>query len=124
MRTNKHCPRYRENTDSQPEGVDMEKSVGKPSTSEVSGQGKLKPIKSSKAAPKSAIKVTVDATPKGDSKTGGLPLKFRYGIPAGAMSDTPGSEAPGSSEQAAVSDIDTGTKTQSKIDQQQFCVGT
>ncbi|KAJ0235844.1 Transcription initiation factor TFIID subunit 1 [Hirschfeldia incana] len=116
MRTNKHCPRYRENTDSQPEGVDMEKSVGKPSTSEVSGQGKLKPIKSSKAASKSATKVTVDATPKGDnstSKTGGLPLKFRYGIPSGAMSDTPGSEAPGSSEQAAVSD--TGTKTTSKI---------
>ncbi|CDY44660.1 BnaA08g06800D [Brassica napus] len=104
MRTNKHCPRYRENTDPQPEGVDMEKSVGKPSTSELSGQAKIKPIKSSKAAPKSAIKVTVDATPKGDSstsKTGGLPLKFRYGIPAGAMSDTPGSEAPGSSEQAA-----------------------
>ncbi|WZZ08615.1 hypothetical protein YC2023_094536 [Brassica napus] len=118
MRTNKHCPRYRENTDPQPEGVDMEKSVGKPSTSELSGQAKIKPIKSSKAAPKSAIKVTVDATPKGDSstsKTGGLPLKFRYGIPAGAMSDTPGSEAPGSSEQAAVSDIDTGTKTTSKI---------
>ncbi|KAJ4867252.1 Transcription initiation factor TFIID subunit 1 [Raphanus sativus] len=118
MRTNKHCPRYRENTDSQPEGVDMEKSVGKPSTSEVSGQTKLKPIKGSKAASKSAVKVSVDTTPKGDnstSKTGGLPLKFRYGIPTGAMSDTPGSEAPGSSEQAAVSDIDTGTKTTSKI---------
>lgn len=119
MRTNKHCPRYRENTESQPEGMDMEKSVGKPSSSELSGQTKkLKPIKNRKVAPKSAIKVSVDETPKGDnssSKTGTLPLRFRYGIPAGGMSDNPGSEAPGSTEQATVSDIDTRTKSTSKI---------
>ncbi|CAN8290270.1 unnamed protein product [Cochlearia groenlandica] len=121
MRTNKHCPRYRENTESQPEGIDMEKSVGKPSSSELSGQAKIKPIKptkNSKAASKSALKVSVDESLKGDnstSKSGALPLKFRYGIPAGDMSDKPGSEAPGSSVQAAVSDIDTGTKFTSKI---------
>uniref|UniRef100_A0A1J3GLH2 Transcription initiation factor TFIID subunit 1 n=1 Tax=Noccaea caerulescens TaxID=107243 RepID=A0A1J3GLH2_NOCCA len=119
MRTNKHCPRYRENTESQPEGMDMEKSVGKPSSSELSGQTKkLKPIKNRKVAPKSAIKVSVDETPKGDnssSKTGTLPLRFRYGIPAGGMSDNPGSEAPGSTEQATVSDIDSRTKSTSKI---------
>ncbi|EOA39475.1 hypothetical protein CARUB_v10008072mg [Capsella rubella] len=116
MRTNKHCPRYRENTESQPEGIDMEKSAGKPSSSEQSGQPKLKPIKNSKAAPKSAMKTSVDE--KGDkltAKTGGLPLKFRYGIPTGELSDKPASEAPGTSEQAVVSDIDTGTKSTSKI---------
>ncbi|XP_010499826.1 PREDICTED: transcription initiation factor TFIID subunit 1-like isoform X3 [Camelina sativa] len=117
MRTNKHCPRYRENTDSQPEGLNMEKSAGKPSTSELSGQPKLKPIKNSKAATKSTKK-TSDEVPKGDNltvKTGGLPMKFRYGIPTGELSDKPVSEAPGSSEQAVVSDIDTGTKSTSKI---------
>ncbi|XP_024009212.1 transcription initiation factor TFIID subunit 1 [Eutrema salsugineum] len=118
MRTNKHCPRYRENTESQPEGIDMEKSAGKPSSSEVSGPAKLKPIKNSKAAPKSAVKVPVDEAPKGEnstSKTGVLPLRFRYGIPAGAMSDKSGLEAPESSEQAPVSDIDIGTKPTPKI---------
>jgi len=118
MRTNKHCPRYRENTESQPEGIDMDKSAGKPSSSEPSGLPKLKPIKNSKAAPKSAMKTSVDEALKGDklsSKTGGLPLKFRYGIPAGDLSDKPVSEAPGSSEQAVVSDIDTGIKSTSKI---------
>lgn len=118
MRTNKHCPRYRENTESQPEGIDMEKSAGKPSSSELSGQPKLKPIKNSKAAPKSAMKTSVNEAPKGDNltlKTGVLPLKFRYGIPTGELSDKPVSEAPGSSEQAVVSDIDTGTKSTSKI---------
>ncbi|KAL1212995.1 Transcription initiation factor TFIID subunit 1 [Cardamine amara subsp. amara] len=118
MRTNKHCPRYRENTESQPDGIDMEKSAGKPSSSELSGQAKMKPIKNSKAASKSAMKTSVDEASKGENstfKTGGLPLKFRYGIPAGDLSDKPVSEAPGSSEQAAVSDRDTGTKSTSKI---------
>lgn len=96
----------------------MDKSAGKPSSSEPSGLPKLKPIKNSKAAPKSAMKTSVDEALKGDklsSKTGGLPLKFRYGIPAGDLSDKPVSEAPGSSEQAVVSDIDTGIKSTSKI---------
>ncbi|CAH8254309.1 unnamed protein product [Arabidopsis lyrata] len=118
MRTNKHCPRYRENTESQPEGIDVDKSAGKPSSSEPSGLPKLKPIKNSKAAPKSAMKTSVDEALKGDnstSKTGGLPLKFRYGIPVGDLSDKPVSEAPGSSEQAVVSDIDIGTKSTSRI---------
>ncbi|CAE5959072.1 unnamed protein product [Arabidopsis arenosa] len=118
MRTNKHCPRYRENTESQTEGIDMDKSAGKPSSSEPSGLPKLKPIKNSKAAPKSAMKTSVDEALKGDnstSKTGGLPLKFRYGIPTGDLSDKPVSEAPGTSEQAVVSDIDIGTKSTSRI---------
>lgn len=67
MKTNKHCPKYRENTESHSEGIDTKKSTGKPSSSYLSGQVKLKPINNKKPVPKSATKVSVDEAPKGDN---------------------------------------------------------
>ncbi|CAN6925489.1 unnamed protein product [Brassica oleracea] len=97
MKTNKHCPKYRATTEPQPEGIYVKKSSGTPSSSDLSGQVKLEPIKSKKAAPKSPTKVSVDEAPKGDnptSKTGGLTLRFKCAIPAGGRLDKPGSETP------------------------------
>jgi len=68
MKTNKHCPKYRRNTESQPESMDMKKSTGKPSSSDLSGQVWLTPIENKKPAPKSATKFSVkEATKVGDS---------------------------------------------------------
>ncbi|XP_010535990.1 PREDICTED: transcription initiation factor TFIID subunit 1 isoform X2 [Tarenaya hassleriana] len=118
MRTNKHCPKYRENTESQHEDMDMEKSAGKPNVSDISGQTKTKPVKS-KPASKSIMKVPLAEAPEGEtstSKTKGLPLRFRYGGPAGGgLVDIPVPEAPGSSDLAAASDLETVTKSASRI---------
>ncbi|KAF8046085.1 hypothetical protein N665_4038s0001, partial [Sinapis alba] len=100
MKTNKHCPKYRATTESHPEGIYVKKSSGTPSSSDLSGQVKLEPIKNKKTAPKSPKKVSVDEAPKGDnstSKTGGLTLRIKCGIPGGGMLDQPGSETPGRS---------------------------
>ncbi|KAL0690634.1 hypothetical protein Bca4012_090313 [Brassica carinata] len=97
MKTNKHCPKYRATTEPQPEGIYVKKSSETPSSSDLSGQVKLEPIKSKKTAPKSPTKVSVDEAPKGDnptSKTGGLTLRFKCAIPAGGRLDKPGSETP------------------------------
>ncbi|ANM65625.1 histone acetyltransferase of the TAFII250 family 2 [Arabidopsis thaliana] len=93
MKTNKHCPKYRRNTESQPESMDMKKSTGKPSSSDLSGEVWLTPIDNKKPAPKSATKISVnEATKVGDST----------------------SKTPGSSDVAAVSEIDSGTKLTSR----------
>ncbi|KAG7631784.1 Bromodomain [Arabidopsis suecica] len=93
MKTNKHCPKYRRNTESQPESMDMKKSTGKPSSSDLSGEVWLTPMENKKPAPKSATKFSVnEATKVGDST----------------------SKTPGSSDVAAVSDIDSGTKLTSR----------
>ncbi|VVA94016.1 unnamed protein product [Arabis nemorensis] len=100
MKTNKHCPKYRENTESHPEGIEMKKSAGKQSSSYLSGQVKLKAINNKKPVPESATKVSVVEAPKQDgstSKTRDLSPGFRSGIPAGGTLDKRGSETPGSS---------------------------
>ncbi|KAG7577811.1 Bromodomain [Arabidopsis thaliana x Arabidopsis arenosa] len=93
MKTNKHCPQYRGNTESHPESIYMKKSTEKPSSSDLSGEVWLKPIENKTLVPKIATKFSLnEATKVGDST----------------------SKTPGSSDLAAVSDINYGTKLTSR----------
>ncbi|XP_010466041.1 PREDICTED: LOW QUALITY PROTEIN: transcription initiation factor TFIID subunit 1b-like [Camelina sativa] len=110
MKTNRHCPKYRENTESHLKSIDMKKSAGKPSSSDLSGEVWLKPIENKKTAPKSATKLSVNEAAKiGDSTSN------TWGLPAGGLIDKRCSETPGNSELADVSNIDTGTKLTSRV---------
>ncbi|XP_019101864.1 PREDICTED: transcription initiation factor TFIID subunit 1b-like [Camelina sativa] len=110
MKTNRHCPKYRENTESHLKSIDLKKSAGKPSSSHLSGEVWLKPIENKKTAPKSTTKLSVNEAAKiGDSTS------KTWGLPAGGLIDKRCSETQGNSELAAVSHIDTGTKLTSRV---------
>ncbi|GAY32362.1 hypothetical protein CUMW_273560 [Citrus unshiu] len=57
MRTNKNCPRYRADPETQLETADMDKSLGKSNSLDPSSQSQLKSLKKKKLISKSATKM-------------------------------------------------------------------
>ncbi|KAH7550576.1 hypothetical protein JRO89_XS13G0224500 [Xanthoceras sorbifolium] len=81
MRTNKNCPKYGADPETQLEIADIEKASGKSNSLDPSSQSQLKNLKK-KLIPKSATKIAVveapeDETPSTKAKV--LPVKFKCG---------------------------------------------
>ncbi|KAJ0089663.1 hypothetical protein Patl1_13830 [Pistacia atlantica] len=81
MRTNKNCPKYRADPDTQLETADSEKASGKSNSLDPSSQSQPKSLKK-KLIPKSATKIAVveaSENEKSNSRAKVLPLKFKCG---------------------------------------------
>ncbi|XP_020207672.1 transcription initiation factor TFIID subunit 1 isoform X2 [Cajanus cajan] len=99
MRTNKNCPKYGEDLDTQLESTDIEKSSGKSSFVDPSSQSQLK-APSKKTLSKSATKIApVDNSTK-------IPLKFKCSSTE-KSSDRPAIETLQSSDKPVTSDSET-----------------
>ncbi|KAI4327951.1 hypothetical protein L6164_020355 [Bauhinia variegata] len=106
MRTNKNCPKYGEDLESQLESTDMEKTSGKPSSLDPSSQPQQKTLakKLSKSATKSAP-VEAQEGEKSSLKTKVLPVKFKCS--STEKPDKLAIEALQSSEKPVTSDSET-----------------
>ncbi|CAJ1930920.1 unnamed protein product [Sphenostylis stenocarpa] len=99
MRTNKNCPKYGEDLETQLESADMEKSSGKPIFVDHSSHSQAK-APSKKSMPKSTTKIApVDNSAK-------VPLKFKCGSTE-KSSDKPATEILQNSDKPVTSDSET-----------------
>ncbi|XP_031286437.1 transcription initiation factor TFIID subunit 1-like [Pistacia vera] len=116
MRTNKNCPKYRADPDTQLETADSEKASGKSNTLDPSSQSQPKSLKK-KLISKSATKIAVveaSENEKSNSKAKVLPLKFKCGS-TDKLSDKVVSAHMQSSDQPVTSDVETANKSVAKV---------
>lgn len=81
MRTNKHCPKYREDPETHLETPDLDKTLGKSLSLNSTGQSQLKTL-SKKLIPRSATKIALVEASDGENpspNTKVLPVKFKCG---------------------------------------------
>ncbi|KAF5731919.1 transcription initiation factor TFIID subunit 1 isoform X1 [Tripterygium wilfordii] len=116
MKTNKNCPRYGEDPETQLDATDFEKSSAKPNSLDPSSKSQQK-VPKKKITPKSVTKVALPEVPDGENKrvkTKVVPLKFTCGS-MDKLSDT---VAPGGAEgydRPVSSDVETGSKSVAKV---------
>ncbi|XP_028793650.1 transcription initiation factor TFIID subunit 1 isoform X2 [Neltuma alba] len=104
MRTNKNCPKYGEDPEAQPESTDIEKTGGKSSLLDASGQSHHKAV-SKKLISRSSSKIALAEASEGEKtslKTKVLPVKFKC-----SSTEKPAIEAPQSSDKPVTSDSET-----------------
>ncbi|XP_048127955.1 transcription initiation factor TFIID subunit 1 isoform X4 [Rhodamnia argentea] len=116
MRTNKNCPRYGEDLDSQTEAIDPDKALGKSSLVDPASLPQQKSM-TKKIMPKSATKISLAEATEGQksgSKTKVHSLKLTCGLVDKPSDDiTLGSTQ--SSDQVAMSIVDAGSKSAVKV---------
>ncbi|KAI9083926.1 hypothetical protein K1719_034184 [Acacia pycnantha] len=104
MRTNKNCPKYGEDPEAQPESADVEKTGGKSSLLDPSGQSQHKAV-SKKLVSKSASKIALLEASEGEKtsvKAKVVPVKFKC-----SSTEKPVIEATQSSDKPVTSDSET-----------------
>ncbi|OMP09565.1 Ubiquitin [Corchorus olitorius] len=115
MRTNKNCPKYGEDPETQVEATDLDKPSGKLTPLETSGQAQLKTTKK-KLISKSATKIAVAEASEGEksiSNAKAVPLKFKCSTDR--SHEKLGSGATQSSDHQATSDPESGYKSVAKV---------
>ncbi|KAI3439257.1 uncharacterized protein J3R85_004984 [Psidium guajava] len=116
MRTNKNCPRYGEDLDSQTEAIDPDKALGKSSLVDPASLPQQKSV-TKKILPKSATKISLAEATEGQksgSKTKVCSLKLTCGLIDKPSDDiTLGSTQ--SSDQGAMPIVDAGNKSAVKV---------
>ncbi|PPE02912.1 hypothetical protein GOBAR_DD00072 [Gossypium barbadense] len=115
MRTNKHCPKYGEDPETQVEATELEKTPGKSTSLEPSGQSQLKMMKK-KLITKSATKIAVVEASEGEkssTNTKALPLKFKCSTDRPSDKLTSGGTQ--SSDIPVTSDPENGAKSAAKV---------
>lgn len=116
MRTNKNCPKYGTDPETQLETADSEKALGKSNSLDPSSQSQQKSLKKKKLISKSATKIAVieaSEDEKSSFKTKVLPVKFKCGS-TDKISDKLAAPAQ-SSDQPVSSDVETVTKSVAKV---------
>ncbi|XP_044490103.1 transcription initiation factor TFIID subunit 1-like isoform X4 [Mangifera indica] len=116
MRTNKNCPKYRADPDTQLETADSEKASAKSSSLDPSSQSLPKNLKK-KLISKSATKIAVvDASEdeKSSSKAKVVPVKFKCGS-NDKLSDKLAFLPMPTSDQQVTSDVETANKSVAKV---------
>ncbi|KAH9697567.1 transcription initiation factor TFIID subunit 1 [Citrus sinensis] len=118
MRTNKNCPRYRADPETQLETADMDKSLGKSNSLDPSSQSQLKSLKKKKLISKSATKIALIEAPedeKSSLKTKVVPVKFKCSS-ADKLPDKFPVASTQSSDQPSTSDVvETANKSVGKV---------
>ncbi|KAL9413790.1 hypothetical protein AB3S75_042306 [Citrus x aurantiifolia] len=117
MRTNKNCPRYRVEPETQLETADMEKSLGKSNSLDPSSQSQLKSLKKKKLISKSATKIALIEAPedeKSSLKMKVVPVKFKRSS-ADKLPDKFPVASIQSSDQLSTSDVETANKFVGKV---------
>ncbi|KAH9697575.1 transcription initiation factor TFIID subunit 1 [Citrus sinensis] len=118
MRTNKNCPRYRAEPETQLETADMDKSLGKSNSLDPSSQSQLKSLKKKKLISKSATKIALIEAPedeKSSLKTKVVPVKFKCSS-ADKLPDKFPVASTQSSDQPSTSDVvETANKSVGKV---------
>ncbi|KAI9196201.1 hypothetical protein LWI28_021917 [Acer negundo] len=112
MRTNKNCPKYGADPETQLETADPEKASGKYNSLDSSSQSQLKSVKK-KLISKSATKIAVVEAPEDDNpstKAKVLPVKFKCGS-TDKPSDKLALVSTQSSEQLVTTDVQIVKKT-------------
>ncbi|KAB2062452.1 hypothetical protein ES319_A10G153000v1 [Gossypium barbadense] len=115
MRTNKHCPKYGEDPETQVEATELEKTPGKSTSLEPFGQSQLKMMKK-KLITKSATKIAVVEASEGEkssTNTKALPLKFKCSTDRPSDKLTSGGTQ--SSDHPVTSDPENGAKSAAKV---------
>lgn len=120
MRTNKNCPKYGEEPETQVETTDLEKSSGKSNSLDPSSKSQQKLLKK-KTMPKNATKNEAPEGEKSNLKAKGLPVKFTCGSTE-KVSDKPTDRVAQCSDQPTTSnvqpvrsDIESGSRSVAKI---------
>ncbi|XP_057977617.1 transcription initiation factor TFIID subunit 1 isoform X2 [Malania oleifera] len=115
MRTNKNCPKYGEDLETQNESADLEKASGKPNPMDPSAQPPQKAL-IKKLIAKAATKNTLVEASEGEnsgSKARILPVKFKCGSAEKPDKITPGITM--SSDQLVCSEAEAGGKSTGKV---------
>ncbi|XP_031250159.1 transcription initiation factor TFIID subunit 1-like isoform X2 [Pistacia vera] len=116
MRTNKNCPKYRADPDTQLETADSEKASAKPNSLDPKSQSQPKILKK-KLISKSATKIAVveaSEDEKSSSKAKVVPVKFKCGS-TDKPSDKRAFAPVQSSDQPVISDVGTANKSVAKV---------
>lgn len=116
MRTNKNCPRYGEDLDSQAEAIDPDKAMGKSHLVDPASLPQQKSV-TKKMMPKSATKISPAENTEGQ-KSGSKTKVHSLKLKCGSIDKPPDDITLGStqgSEQVAMSIIDGGNKSAVKV---------
>ncbi|KAL0384418.1 UNVERIFIED_CONTAM: Transcription initiation factor TFIID subunit [Sesamum radiatum] len=114
MRTNKNCPKYREDTETRAESTDLEKSSSKPNFVDLAEQSQQKPL-TKKVTPKNGIKTAGSEAPEDDKPTSKAKV---LKVKCGATDKLPDRHTPPtsqSSDRPVISDAETGQKSVVKV---------
>ncbi|XP_038708440.1 transcription initiation factor TFIID subunit 1-like [Tripterygium wilfordii] len=116
MRTNKNCPKYGKDPETQLDATVFEKSSAKPNSLDRLSMSQQKALKK-KITPKSVMKVALPEVPDGENKslkTKVVPLKFKCGS-MDKLSDTLSPAGVEGYGRPLSSDVETGIKSGAKV---------